>query len=74
MTLKEYGMQMVIDAQAKIIASLKEENHKLAYRNLLMKTHMEVICSHPVGLATKMIARKYSRDRVTKELQLAAQN
>lgn len=74
MTLKEQGMNFVIEAQKALIKNLREEMHGLAYRNLQLKEHMKVLCSHPVGLAAKMIAKKYSHDGVTRELQLASMN
>lgn len=43
-------------------------------KNLKLKMHMQVIVSHPVSLATKIISRSYTRDAITKELQLSTQN
>ncbi len=65
---------MIIEAQKRLIKNLREEVHGLAYRNLQLKEHMKVLCSHPVGLAAKMIAKKYSHDEVNKELQQASMN
>lgn len=58
----------------EIIKKLKEKLRNEQLRSLKMKMHMQVLCSHPVGLASKMIAKKYSRDCVTKELQRALLN
>jgi hypothetical protein len=58
----------------EVIRRLKEELKEERLRSLKIKMHMQVLCAHPVGLASKMIAKKYSRDCVTKEQQMALLN
>jgi hypothetical protein len=74
MTLKETGMQMVIDAQDKCIKELTKEIQSLRIKNLKLKMDMQVLVMHPVGLATRMISKKYTRQQITKELQISTQN
>ena len=74
MNLKEEGHKLVINALWKVVENQRAEIRELARKNLQMREHLKVLCQHPVGLASKMIAKKYSRDCVTKELQKALLN
>lgn len=72
--LKDEGQQKVIEAQEALIKSLTQEIRTLCRKNLKLKMHMQVLVSHPVGLASMMIAKQYSPDLFTKELQMSTQN
>jgi hypothetical protein len=74
MTRKEIGMQLVIDAQDNLIGALKDEIGTLCRKNLKIKMHMQVLVSHPIGMAAKKISKNYTKEKITREQQIAAQN
>lgn len=59
MTLKEQGMQAVIDSQESLIRELIKELRRLRLNNIKMKMHLQVIIGNPACKTSEDLKQKY---------------
>jgi hypothetical protein len=59
MTLKEEGMQAIIEGQDSLIRELSKEIRALSVKNLKLKMHMQVLIGLPNCEAAKKIRERF---------------
>jgi hypothetical protein len=72
MTLKEKGMQLVIDAQEDLIRELASELTKLRRRNLALKTNMQVLVGLPASKTAAAIRMDHAGSNACGELMVSS--
>jgi hypothetical protein len=65
MTLKEQGMQAVIESQDSLIKELTRELRMIRRKNLKMKLHLSVLVGNPNCKTSETIKDKYKSNAIT---------